>query len=85
MIMGGLNIELDKSDIESLGFEKLDENIYHLKLNNINYQLNTNLESKKNNLRLIKDEDGKLDQLFIGYIKNISELEILLKQLNIAE
>lgn len=65
---------LDKEDIESLGFIKwADRENYDLG----EYQLH-----KNNNLN-ISIYDGVANLIFIGDIKNKSELKKLLKQLNI--
>lgn len=73
----GLRVKyLDKEDIESLGFVKwIDRENYDLE----EYQLH-----KNNNLNIsIYDDASNL--IFIGDIKNKSELKKLLKRLNINE
>lgn len=87
---------LDKSDIESLGFTQLPDvlNIFKYKEP---YDKNSSIEeeweywyialmdSKKYPNVIISNNHGFDDEtvLFCGTIKNISELKILLKQLNI--
>lgn len=67
---------LDKDDIESFGF-KIDssgERYYELGDNQLYYQ-------DENNYLYIIDSEG---YLFKGFIKNKSELGVLLRQLNIV-
>lgn len=83
---------LDKEDIESLGFIKDVERSYgeHRDcFNKLNYCIDFyfndyNLIIKKfDSEKLDSYNTRKVDILFNGKIKNISELKVLLKQLNI--
>jgi hypothetical protein len=69
---------LDREDIESLGFVYNEEYIYYTPTRN--FQLN-HKETHQYNLRVIDEQHGEV--IFIGYIKNKSELRRLLKQLKI--
>jgi hypothetical protein len=71
---------LDREDIESLGFVYSEECIYYTPKRN--FQLN-HKETHVYNLRVIDEENAEV--IFIGYIKNKSELKRLLKQLKIIE
>lgn len=70
--------ELDKGNIEDLGFFEKDKFIYYNKDKTI--QLNYNIENNPN-LRIIDEEWG--DQIFLGNINNKSELYKLFKWLRI--
>lgn len=76
---------LDKEDIEDLGFEEIELNLYKYKEKYDNYSDYYWHISKDNNTITIhncKDYDDRVT-IFRGNIKNKSELKTLLKQLNI--
>ena len=90
---------LDKEDIESLGFIKLPdiENVFKYKINYTTHGLKDTKEwfywhisllersDKYPNLIISNNEDyDTLDVIFEGWIKNKSELKVLLKQLKIT-
>ena len=73
---------LDRADVESLGFKKWpdqDDNIYDLK--DVQLHLDYLMESPKGIGVVIFNEAA--DQLFLGYIKNLNELKIILKQIGV--
>lgn len=69
---------LDREDIESFGF--IHENSYIYKLGQ--YRLHF-LENEKGNIIHLYDNVEDDDTIFLGIIKNKSELKVLLKQLMI--
>lgn len=75
---------LDKRDIESLGFTEISDGWYHQfpNLNEKGYQILYKI-GETFNLSFGVHEHS--NHLFSGKIKNISELKVLLKQLNIIE
>ena len=76
---------LDKEDIESLGFRR--DMIKNTLVNNfIFYKDNISLsfDNQINDLKIsVLTKSKRTCDLFVGHIKNISELKVLLKQLEI--
>lgn len=76
---------LDKEDIESLGFRR--DMIKNTLVNNfIFYKDNISLsfDNQINDLKIsVLTKSERTCDLFVGHIKNISELKLLLKQLEI--
>lgn len=81
---------LDKDDIESLGwFHRYDDfsfgEFIKSKNGEVDYHLTFDYENKSLIIGLYNNEDTELyDNIFIGTIKNKSELKKLLKQLQIG-
>lgn len=72
---------LDKSDIESLGFNEIIKDQYYIDWigKDITFLIDDDMWCQ-----LINEEDGIEDYLFQGTIKNKSELKRLLKQIGIC-
>lgn len=80
---------LDQSDIESFGFKEdyddAEGNVWFRLSSNDRWRLNF-MEHTANNIWIVDDTDESYDDtVFKGVIKNKSELNKLLKQLNIIE
>jgi hypothetical protein len=78
---------LDGDDIESLGFNRLTDDCYNLPVKEFRGRLDQEVRIivRKTILIYLAMDMGDKDNmvLFTGNIKNLSELKVLLKQLNI--
>jgi hypothetical protein len=86
----GLKVKyLDKEDIESLGFKQITNDCYNLPVKEFRGMLDQEVRILVKDTILIylaqKLNESNTHVLFTGYIKNKSELKIILKQLNINE
>lgn len=82
---------LDKEDIESFGFEYLDDGkdvkkyTCYIKGEFVLYDYNYYGDDNSEGIRIFKSNPKYSDPTFVGVIKNKSELKKLLNQLNIIE
>lgn len=79
---------LDKKDIESLGFKEVSKKWFSINPSGkLGYWVEVILDyrwySDNNEIRISGRRGNEMEKLFIGGIKNKSELKKLLKQLNI--
>ncbi len=73
---------LDKEDIESLGFTYFDNTAQYMLINNSRLRIIPYDNPLTGRFKIVHYDDAVL---FHGFIKNKSELKVLLKQLNIMK